>query len=72
VAGLEEFIETDRNSFGIITGGSVIVPIGKLLGVKGDVRYFHGLSNVDPDQPGDIDLSGFHFFRFNVGVSLRL
>ncbi len=72
VAGHEEFFDADENSFGIVVGGSVIVPIGGVLGVKGDLRYFRGLSKVHPDSPEEIDLTGFHFFRVSVGLAIRL
>ncbi len=72
VTAQQEFLETDRNSFGIMVGGSVIVPVTGILGVRGDLRYFRGLSNVSASRPEDIDLSGFHFFRASVGLSIRL
>lgn len=72
VAGHDDFFDTNRSSFGIVVGGSVIVPVGPILGVKGDLRYFRGLSNVDPDRPEEIDLTGFHFFRVSVGLAIRL
>ena len=72
VAGHEEFFDTDRNSFGIVAGGSVVVPIVGRLGVKGDLRYFRGLSNVSSSRPGEIDLTGFHFWRVSLGLAIRL
>ena len=72
VAGHEDFFDTDRNSFGMVVGGSVIVPVTGIIGIRGDLRYFRGLSNVSPDRPEDIDLTGFHFFRTSVGVAIRL
>jgi hypothetical protein len=66
------FADADRNSFGIELGASLIVPISHSLGVKGDVRYFRGLTNVKPDTVGDIDLSGFHFWRASAGLAIRL
>jgi hypothetical protein len=66
------FVDADRNSFGIELGASLVVPVSRSLGVKGDVRYFRGLTNVKPDTVGDIDLSGFHFWRASAGLAIRL
>ena len=72
VAGHEDFLDTDRNSFGVTVGGSVIVPVTGVLAVRGDLRYFRGLSNVSPARPQEADLTGFHFFRASVGLAIRL
>jgi hypothetical protein len=71
VRNRSDFLDADRNSFGIELGGSVIVPITHALGVKGDVRYFRGLTNVKADTVSDIDLTGFHFWRGSAGVAIR-
>ena len=72
VADSDTFFDTDRNSFGVTAGGSVMVPLGSTLGLKGDVRYFRGL--VD-DAPGgtsfDLNLTGFHFWRASAGLALH-
>jgi hypothetical protein len=72
VENSSQFLDTDRNSFGLEAGGSLVVPIASGIGLKGDVRYFHALSNVDPERVGDIDLGGFHFWRWSGGVAIRL
>jgi hypothetical protein len=66
-----DFFDADRNSFGIELGGSVIAPLGGAIGLKGDVRYFRALTNVKANDPGDIDLSGFHFWRASAGLALH-
>jgi hypothetical protein len=65
-----EFFETDRNSFGIVLGGSVIAMFSENLGLKGDVRYFRGISDVKPNNEVDLDLTGFHFWRVSAGAAL--
>jgi hypothetical protein len=66
------FDAVDRNSFGIDLGGSLIVPLSGSLGIKGDVRYFRGLTNVKADSVRQIDLTGFHFWRVSGGLAIRL
>ena len=72
VRDVEGFFDTDRNIFGITVGGSVVAPLGSKLALKGDVRYFRALSNVDPETVDDIDLGGFHFWRATAGLGIRL
>jgi hypothetical protein len=67
-----QFFNTDRDSFGLEAGGSLVIPLSSSIGVKGDVRYFRALTNVDPQTIGDIDLGGFHFWRWSGGVAIRL
>jgi len=71
VPATAEFFETDRNSFGIELGGSLIVPVSRSLGLKGDLRYFRGLSDLGSSGVHDIDLSGFHFWRASGGLAFR-
>jgi hypothetical protein len=72
VPGGDEFFDADRNSFGIMVGGSGILKFSESLGVKGDLRYFRGLSNLTIDDPDDIDLNDFRFWRASVGLALHL
>jgi hypothetical protein len=71
VADRQGFFDTDRNSFGITAGGSVILPLGSTFGLKGDVRYFRGLVDSDSGSSVDLDLTGFHFWRASAGLALR-
>jgi hypothetical protein len=71
VRSRSDFLDADRNSFGIELGGSVIVGLVRSLGLKGDVRYFRGLTNVKSDAVGEIDLTGFHFWRVSAGAAIR-
>ncbi len=71
VPATAEFFETDRNSFGIVLGGSLIAPLSRSLGLKVDLRYFRGLSDLGSSGAGEIDLSGFHFWRASGGLAFR-
>lgn len=72
VADHEQFFDTDRNSFGITLGGSVILGLSDQLGLKGDLRYFRGLIDDEPGRDVDLDLTGFNFWRASLGLALRL
>jgi len=66
------FALTDRNTFGGNVGGGASLFFNRSVGVRGDVRYFHGLSR-DASDANDfgIDLSAFHFWRTSVGLAVR-
>jgi hypothetical protein len=67
----DQFFTVDRNSFGLTGGASAILGLGDTLGIKGDLRYFHGLTDVTVEHPTEIDLSGFHFWRGSAGLAFR-
>jgi len=71
IADEDEFFEVNRNAFGITLGGSVIARLGGSLGLKGDVRYFRGLTDDEPDDELDVDLTGFHFWRASAGLAIH-
>ena len=68
----DQFFNTDRNSFGVTLGGSVILGLSDQLGLKGDVKYFRGLIDDEPGSDVDLDLTGFNFWRASLGLALRL
>jgi hypothetical protein len=72
VPSRDQFFTADRNSFGITLGGSAIVKFGEKLGVKGDLRYFRGLSNLTIDDPDEVDLNDFRFWRASLGLAIHL
>jgi hypothetical protein len=71
VKGQADFLDADRSSFGIALGGSVMAPLSGALGLKGDVRYFRGLTGLGSSNPDEIDLSGFHFWRVSGGLAIH-
>jgi hypothetical protein len=72
VPSRDQFFTANRNSFGVTLGGSGVVKLGDSLGVKGDLRYFRGLSNLTIDDPQEVDLNDFRFWRASVGLALHL
>ncbi len=70
VESRDDLLETDRNSFGVTLGGSVIAKFGETFGLKGDLRYFRGITDTDPDNDVDLDLTGFRFWRLSAGLAM--
>lgn len=62
------FDDISDNKFGVNVGGGLRVGSGK-FGVRGDLRYFRQLSNVEFSDP-NIDLGDFSFWRGTVGLSI--
>lgn len=66
------FALPSRNQFGGDVGGGATVFFNRSVGVRGDLRYFHGLRKEDADANAfNLDLSAFHFWRTSIGLSVR-
>lgn len=65
VGGFVEDI--DDSAFGVNAGGGLRVG-GSRFGVRGDLRYFRQLSDIDFGDV-DVDLGHFSYWRGTVGVS---
>jgi hypothetical protein len=63
------FFQTDRNSFGFDAGGGVMAFFGGPVGIRGDIRYFRAVHDVENST--ELDLSSFKFWRGTVGVVFR-
>jgi opacity protein-like surface antigen len=66
------FEDLSSNDLGINFGGGVHVFFSDSVGIRGDLRYFRGVSNED-DEFLDVDfnLDDFDFWRATVGVTFR-
>jgi opacity protein-like surface antigen len=64
----DEFNSTD---FGINVGAGAMFFFSDKVGLRGDVRYFRSLQDVEPLDDFNIGLSGFHFWRGTLGVTIR-
>jgi hypothetical protein len=60
------FDDVSDNAFGVNAGGGLRIG-GANFGVRGDVRYFRQLSDLELFE--DLDLGDFSFWRATVGVS---
>jgi hypothetical protein len=67
----DQFLDLDRNAFGVTFGGSMIAKFGETFGGKADVRYFRGITDVKADNEVDLDLTGFHFWRLSAGLAIH-
>ena len=66
----EFFDVTTKNDFGFDVGGGVMGFFAQNAGIRGDVRYFRGLSGSSDNATG-LGVSDFNFWRGSVGVSFR-
>jgi opacity protein-like surface antigen len=71
VDSADQFLtDVGNNDFGFDVGGGVIFSFSDNVGIRGDVRYFRGITNGD-DNGVDLRLGSFQFWRGTVGVTLR-
>lgn len=62
------FSDVNDAAFGINLGGGLRVG-GPKFGVRGDLRYFRQLQDVNFGDP-DVDLGSFQYWRGTVGLSI--
>jgi len=67
------FKDLSTNELGLNVGGGAHVFFNDHVGLRGDVRYFRKLQKEDsPDNdPLDLDLGDFDFWRGTIGVTFR-
>jgi opacity protein-like surface antigen len=63
-------LESDNNHFGWDVGGGLIVFLGRHVGVRGDIRYFHAFQDLDIVGIGLGDTK-LDFGRAAAGVVFR-
>lgn len=71
VTDADEFFDIDDNSFGVNIGAGVMGFVRENFGIRGDVRYFRSLQDVDAGDDFDLDLGSFDFWRATFGVTFR-
>lgn len=62
------FDDVSSNDFGLNGGGGIIVMFNEHVGLRGDVRYFRSISDIDAGDL-EVDLGSFDFWRAYGGVS---
>lgn len=70
ITSAEDFFdEISENDFGFNAGGGLMVLFNDHVGLRGDVRYFRSLQDIDA---GDLalELGNFDFWRAYAGLSL--
>jgi len=71
VDSADQFLtDVGNNDFGFDVGGGVIFSFSDNVGIRGDVRYFRGITNND-NNGVDLRLGSFQFWRGTVGVTFR-
>ncbi len=72
IGGEDDFIRTDGGSFGFNVGGGVFGRLSDRFGVRGDVRYFRNLQELEGESEffslGDQKLD---FWRATGGITFR-
>jgi hypothetical protein len=64
--------EVDSNELGLGVGGGLIwLPGNGSVGIHGELRYFRGLTDPEPDDEWDVDLDDLSFWRGQVGITFR-
>jgi hypothetical protein len=68
--------KTTTRETGLNGGGGVFIFPKRAIGVRGDVRYVRSFQNQEPSwtRGANVDIApgAFDFFRFTVGVTVRL
>ena len=70
------FDDLSTNELGVNVGGGLHVFFSDNFGLRGDVRYFRGLSNDDDEIVDDIiddefGLDDFDYWRATLGITFR-
>ena len=64
------FDDVSENDLGVNVGAGLIGMFSPRIGLRGDVRYFRGLQNIDAGDLA-VSLDNFDFFRAYLGVAFR-
>ena len=65
------FFDTiDTTDFGFNAGAGVMGFFTDNVGIRGDIRYFRSMRDIDPDGI-DLELGSFKFWRGSVGVTFK-
>jgi opacity protein-like surface antigen len=66
------FNDLSRNDLGVNIGGGLNGYFNDNIGIRGDIRYFRSLQDSQSDNdPLDLSLGSFDFWRGSVGLTFR-
>ncbi len=71
IGGADDLFNVDSTDLGINVGAGAMFFFSDKVGLRGDVRYFRSLQDVEPIDDFNIGLADFHFWRGTVGVTIR-
>jgi hypothetical protein len=66
-----DLFDVTSNDWGFNVGGGLTAFMGDTFGLRGDVRYFRGLQDNQPEGPLDFSMSDLRFWRGTLGLTLR-
>jgi opacity protein-like surface antigen len=66
-----DFFNVDSSNWGFNVGAGAIFFFTDKVGLRGDVRYFRALEDVEPLDDLNIGLANFHFWRGTLGLTIR-
>jgi opacity protein-like surface antigen len=69
VDGGELFDDISENDLGFNVGAGLIGMFSENIGLRGEVRYFRGLSDDDGDDDLDLRVGDFDFWRASAGLT---
>ena len=71
VTDIDDFVgDIDSTDFGFNVGAGIMAFFNDNVGIRGDIRFFRSLHDVDPDGV-DLELGGFKFWRGTLGVTFK-
>jgi opacity protein-like surface antigen len=66
-----DLFDVTSNDWGFNVGGGVTAFMSDNFGLRGDVRYFRGLRDNQPEGPLDFTMSDLSFWRASLGATFR-
>lgn len=66
-----DFFNVDSSNWGFNVGAGAMFFFTDHVGLRGDVRYFRSLEDVEPLDDFNIGLANFHYWRGTLGVTFR-
>jgi len=67
----EDFFHVSSTDWAIDVGGGAMFFVNDKFGLRGDLRYFRLLEDVEPEDDFNIGLSNFKFWRGSIGATFR-
>jgi opacity protein-like surface antigen len=71
IGDADDFFSVDSTDWGFNVGGGATFFFTDKFGLRGDVRYFRLLQDVDAEDEFNIGLAGFKFWRGSIGATFR-
>jgi opacity protein-like surface antigen len=66
-----DLFNVDSTDWGFNVGAGAVFFFSDNVGVRGDVRYFRSLEDVEPIDDFNIGFANFRFWRGTLGVTIR-